>query len=577
MPCSNCGNGSFQSVNWIENSNEVILENNVHVFFLQSGGENIGVAVTKVRPDGTTRRIEASAGGGTPSFAVWGNPRIYLAIRIIRPVGAADLNRTIAIIDTEDLNLFSTIVVNETLGVAQSEPFLLTCPGDGSIIYAGSPGSMLNERRDLGLYVANGRTNLDSAGSEIFDGTLTAKAFSDSFRVVRGNNDDDTVLFADRPLGLSNFTDENSNDISSLVFGALTVGATESLQFNIENNGDNCLKIDSIVNAPPFTVSPFISNRTLLPGEVLPLTVTFRPTDRVSYNRSIEIKGPTSNTLVNGDNKLICTGNGTSPDVVFNGNKNFSKVPVSGSKTRSFQIENTSDIAISFNGPASQPGKPFRWNAFSGTLQAGQVSPAIAVTFVSPLIAEPFPPVIPRPFEQSHKQVINFNTNPNTGTNAYTLRATACLAQPLIKPDPFVVSLGLKFGEIITGVKRMKPVIVQNPGNASLHYSAQIVPVEPGDFGSEMMAQMFNLQQTNDSDEVGVKILTDLSAKPVSPCGNLENGNGSSVFHVSLRGVIAGPAEAILEIYDHNVLNGSALDKYSILLSGTILPILSDD
>jgi len=92
-----------------------------------------------------------------------------------------------------------------------------------------------------------------------------------------------------------------------------------------------------------------------------------------------------------------------------------------------------------------------------------------------------------------------------------------------------------------------------------------------------MMAQMFNLQQTNDSDEVGVKILTDLSAKPVSPCGNLENGNGSSVFHVSLRGVIAGPAEAILEIYDHNVLNGSALDKYSILLSGTILPILSDD
>jgi hypothetical protein len=96
----------------------------------------------------------------------------------------------------------------------------------------------------------------------------------------------------------------------------------------------------------------------------------------------------------------------------------------------------------------------------------------------------------------------------------------------------------------------------------------------PGDLGSEMNALNFGVQLTDDIDETAVRILTDLSANPQSPCGNIESGSGFSILHVTVRGIIGGSASAILEIYDHNVTNGSAFDKYQITIRADILDVI---
>src|ERR1043166_2234980 len=184
MACSNCGNGLFSSLGWRENSSEVTLSNGVQVFFTTSGGVNTGVKVIKHNADGTTKEVTSNANGGKPYFAVWGTPQIYLAILIVsRPDAGGNTSRIAAIIDTEDHDLHSTIMVMVTLPPGRGIPFMETCPGDGSVVFTGSPGPDLNERISLGINTSNGRTNIAGVGSNIFAGQVHAKAFPDSFRI----------------------------------------------------------------------------------------------------------------------------------------------------------------------------------------------------------------------------------------------------------------------------------------------------------------------------------------------------------------------------------------------------------
>jgi hypothetical protein len=555
MACSFCSNGPFDVLTWRSNSSEVRLDNGVRVRFLTSNGVNTGVRVIKGI---FTKDFQAL--GGTPYFEVWGTPFIYLAILIVgRPDSGGGTLRSVFLIDTETSSLTKRDVVSVFLPSSKAIPFIEACANDGSVVFTGSPGFGQNERVDLGIYTSNGKTRIAGVSSNTFAGFVHAKTFPDSFKVIGGTSS--VILSGDRSLGVSNLSPSQIN------FGTVTVGATDTERVTIENTGANCLKIHSIVNTPHFTVLPVISNRVLQPGESINVDVTFRPTAVTSYEETLEIRGPLSNDLVEGENRLRCMGSGEALLVELEGQPNFGKVPVLTSRTNTFQIRNNSDLPISYNVSGSGEGSPFRWSDLSGDLQPGQATAFFRIPFVAPPIVST---EIPPPFEKSYREQFRYVfSTPSGGANMqiYQLRAIACRPQPRIEIDFQILLLGIDFGILRAGEKRLRSLTVANPANSTLHYSARIV-------SNGHSNAIFRLQLTDDINEQGQTTLNNLSAQPISPCGSGETGSGDSIFYISVFGIIGGIAQANLEIFDHNVTDGSALDIYQITLIADIRDVI---
>ncbi|MCP4459487.1 MAG: S8 family serine peptidase [Cytophagales bacterium] len=170
---------------------------------------------------------------------------------------------------------------------------------------------------------------------------------------------------------------------TSLIFNTLFVGASESMVFEISNNGTELLNITDITSdSPDFTVTSAVSF-SVLPFEIEQITIQYSPTVLGALSGSI--------TIVNNDieQQVAVSGIGVEPPVIAVNPASISAELVGGdSETSVLTISNTGvadltfDLEITESGgvtTAIQTDLPARTS--SATVSGGKVKQPISSNF----------------------------------------------------------------------------------------------------------------------------------------------------------------------------------------------------
>ncbi len=171
---------------------------------------------------------------------------------------------------------------------------------------------------DIDLAVANtGSDNLSvllGQGDGTFADAMNYDVGSNPYSVTAADLDGD----GDMDLAVANSASDNVSvllnrsvaaDVAlsaySLSFGSIKFGATDSLTFKVHNNGvDSTLQVFGITSSSAaFSVDP--SAFSVLPGDSATLTITFSPSDMLTYSDSLTIM---SNDPLNPTTKVYISG-----------------------------------------------------------------------------------------------------------------------------------------------------------------------------------------------------------------------------------------------------------------------------
>lgn len=155
---------------------------------------------------------------------------------------------------------------------------------------------------------------------------------------------------------------------SSLDFGDRAVGSSITLTVNITNTGTNAATLtDVTAPAAPFATTGMPSvGSTINPGASVAVSVTYRPTTAVASASSFTVAGSTGSVTV----QLAGTGvTGAAQLVTSPSTLAFGQVPVGQSVTKTFDISNTGNLALTIT-KAAPPAAPF---SVSNPVSEGQV------------------------------------------------------------------------------------------------------------------------------------------------------------------------------------------------------------
>ena len=553
-------------VNWETDSPDV-TNNGITVGFLRNGKTITGLKVSK----GNTQRV-ADATGGSCKYYFWGGAtkRFLAFYTISAPAADGRINRVISLFDLNDANLSSILVTNTNFPINVSLPTMQVCSGStGGFVFVKTNLLELN-RINASIFSAKGAPTNASLLNHLLQGanpltavTISETDFSINRNYVNVDNPGTTLASGSLEGGLPTFNP------SKLEFNEVTVGASLRKTFTIKNESDNCITINSIVDAEHYKVINPISETTLQLYEEKNIEVEFTPTEVITFDENLTVKGPTAAEVIATFN---CKGEGKLPTFSIIGSLNFGKVPVLTSKTNIIKIKNTSDVVINYSVTASPIGSPFSWSAIAGTLNPGATSGNISITFNSPEIPSDSPLIVSIPLTKSYSKTFKIKIN-NITTN-HTLSATSCRAQPRISIEKSLLDFGFNFGNTDTGSKKTTKITIKNPGSGILNYSARIIPVQGNPL--QINPGIFKLQKTDSTNARTYTTLTNLKVNPSSPCGNITPGNGEGSFYVSFKATgITGTVNAFLEIFDHNVGDGTAFNLYRITLTAKIKPLLN--
>jgi len=167
-----------------------------------------------------------------------------------------------------------------------------------------------------------------------------------------------------------------------------------TLQVTLRNSGNDCLIVDSVGSAGPFSVAATSQPlpAALPAGQQMTATISFAPT-------SVGVFGPTSLPVVStpavGANKLVCAGTGRDPVAGITVSPNpiqFGDVPVgSAAAPRTLTVTNSGEQPLQVSVAPSPAGSPFSWAGDSVTMTCAesiQISLGFTPVTAGPAAAE---------------------------------------------------------------------------------------------------------------------------------------------------------------------------------------------
>jgi hypothetical protein len=489
--------------------------------------------LTVTGPNGTTNFTPPPGGSVRHKFFGTGN---YLAV-MTTEAGPGTVTRTLSIIDFVAPTIGSQQVIFINADSTNSLPWVQNSPGNGSACLVGGPtpfgvAGLAIYRSDSGVLICAGPTPYNPTGQVIGEVTAAGSVqIKDGGTIIGGP----CVV----PAG------QLSVQPASQSFATVKVGgcpqAPSTRQFTLRNAGTDCLTINGIAAAGPFSVTaqskPYPA--VLGPTETMTVTVTFAPTAVGSFNNNLAI----NRAPARGDDHLTCTGvaQAATAGLTAPGLVDFGTVRVGTPANRTVTITNSGDLPISLSVAGSPGGSPFVWAGFSGPLNCGQ----------STMIAVAFTPVAAGQVQATMTVVGTLG-----GTRTVTLEGTGCIPQAtiVVPATPFPA-----FGNVRQGYREPRFTTIRNGGNAPLTFTASI---------SGPDATLFGLMRPSQS-------ITDVVASrtyaidPTSSCGGGATGDGAEEVVVVFFANEAPPrtANATLTIDNHNDPAASASFALSLLAS----------
>lgn len=394
-------------------------------------------------------------------------------------------------------------------GIFRSDTGDLICPGPGPF----SP------TLEISGEAVSGATQIKHGGN-IISGPCTNP--SGQLSVTPGSHNFDTVKIGGCPMPLP----------------------TE--QFTLTNIGTDCLTINGIQNAAPYSVIATSQGfpAELDAGEMMTATVQFNPLAVGTFDNVTLPISTTNNS--SGATALECDGSATQAqsDCSFSPSSlNFGSVPVGTTVVQNVAINNTGDVPISVTVAGAPPGAVFQWSGVNANLTCGQ-SVTIPISF-GPLNETP--------------SNVSLLVGVAPGSNkTIPISGVGCIpnAEIQVPPAPFP-----SFGEIRQGYRTVRFITVQNTGDAVLNFTASISGTD---------APMFGILQSTSS-ITDVTSSRNFTVDPVQSCGPGPTGSGEVIVPVSFfaDGMPPQMAGATLTINNHN--DGAAPASFMLPLSAEII------
>lgn len=225
-----------------------------------------------------------------------------------------------------------------------------------------------------------------------------------------------------------------------------------SVQFTLRNTGNDCLIVNSIGNAAPFSVAATSQPlpAALPAGQQMSATIEFAPA-------SVGVFGPTNlpvaSTPAAGANEVVCTGTGRNPVASIAVNPNpvqFGNVAVGGSASpQDLTIQNSGEQPLNVSVAPSLAGSPFSWAGYSGNITCG-ASVQISVGFAPSATG-------------SFAAVLTVTSDAPTGAVAVQVLGAGGLSAATWTPTSMV------FSAIPQGSTTVQDLTFTNSGDADLH------------------------------------------------------------------------------------------------------------
>jgi len=428
-------------------------------------------------------------------------------------------------------------------------PFLQPCLGSGAACLIGAPttsgvGGLQIVRSDTGKLILAGPSPYNP------NNQLFGKATTTTVEIVDGG----TTIAGPVPFPKGHIT---VSAVSNTAFPDVTVGGCpqppSTKQFKLANDGTDCININSIAAAGPFSVTsqsqPFPAD--IAAGQSMTVTVTFAPTSVNTFNNALAISTTPASTGL----QISCTAHSVGPVPAFTvtpSTTDFGHVLVGSTPPpKTITIKNTGTEPINVSVAGSPSGSPFTWSGFTGTLGCGASQP-ISVSYTPQI-------------DGTETQTVTVVSN-LAGNQSVTVKGEGCIPNAVIAvpPAPFPA-----FSDVRQSYRMVRFITVGNTGDGPLTFTASI---------SGPDAALFGVMKTSNS-------ITDVAQSfpfppvlPVSPC---VGAAGPGVVQVAVAffadpAHALGPASATLTIGAHNDPNAPASFTYALsanIIAGNVVDV----
>jgi hypothetical protein len=421
-------------------------------------------------------------------------------------------------------------------------------------VFLGYGTNLDEERAMLGIYRSdNGAKICPSNGTLTATGNPVAEATSTELIIrytsVGGDRREERCA---RPLGECQITQPARTFIAYL--GGCDFPPV-TRQFTIRNTGDDCLVIESISDAAPFSVkSPGKGHfpLTLRQNETLKGTIEFRPTTIQEWNAQLHVE----TTPANGDDKIICHGEARNAEFKIEFDRgspiDFEIVRVGDSRDIVLTVTNAGskqlDVSVEVTGDSD-----FTCEDADETLDCGSEKP-VTIRFA--------------PSEKGQSTgVLSVKSDAPGNPHEFDLIGIGCIPEAQIDVPRALIN----FGQIEQGYRTVKLFKVKNKGNGRLDFKGEITN----------NPKLFGLLDPEGGSVIDTLSKRSYTAEPVMLCGGDadEEGSGEALIAVSFYADEEPNADGTpklvtgtLTIGEHNAVNVPATQSFPILLSAKIVP-----
>lgn len=531
MACTplNIGVGFFVPLNWLTATTD------------SNGGVSVSKTAFGISVTGPLGTSFISLAADTIFHAFFGTPTNLLIMTAQNSAGMS--TRRVSIVDLTSHPFNTSLILTVNAATSVELPVIKSSPGNGSAfsIWASDGTALRSMQIGRGT---DGGVICSGPSTAMVTGAADAEATATNV-IIHHPGVGSGSTPCPKPSGSCRVTPA-SRDFGEVVIGATPALATAMASFNIENNGNDCLVINSIGSVAPFNVI------TPIPAD----GVQLKPTDpefvvQIQFNPgAVGNFGPTSlpvtRTPANGDNALVCEGSARAAirRASVTSSVAFGTRPVGSSTSRGVTITNTGDLPVTAN-LGSQTFGAFQWPTVDQTIGVGGNFP-FDVTFLPTA-------------ETAYSDSLTITTNGVNTPHVVPLSGTGCVANAAIVFVPPPAPIG--FGQIQQGFRTVRFFKVLNTGDGALTFRARIQGPN---------AALFGLQPASGS-IIDVLALRNYSVPPVTSCGPGLTGSGETIVAVAFF-ADAAPATVSAELFidNHNATN-VAVGSWTIPLSAEII------
>jgi hypothetical protein len=238
---------------------------------------------------------------------------------------------------------------------------------------------------------------------------------------------------------------------TSLAFGNVNAGATNSKSVTLTNNGTGNVTISQItVSAKDVTTSGVATPVTLAPGQTQTLNVAFTPTAQETVSGNISVTNSQGTRTV-----VAVSGTGVQAGISLTpSSANFGSVTVGATNSQTIQIGNTGNGVLTIT-QANVTGTGF---SVAGLTLPLSINPGLTSTFNAQ-----YQPATAGSASGSISIVSNAAASPSV----ITLAGTGVAATQILS----VSATSLSFGNVNTGTSSTQTLSVTNAGNANVQIS----------------------------------------------------------------------------------------------------------